>query len=107
MANARIQLPRQANRGDIIEVRIVIQHPMETGYRYDDVGQHIARNVIHRVACRYNGVEIFRAITSSGISANPYFQFFTRAVDSGELVFSWIDDAEVEGAASAAIVVRG
>ena len=107
MANARIQLPREAKRGEIFEVRIVIQHSMETGYRHDDVGRQITRNVIHRVACRYNGVEIFRAIMSSGISANPYFQFYTRAVDSGELIFSWIDDAEVEGAASAALVVNG
>jgi len=107
MANARIQLPKEAKRGEVIEVRIVIRHPMETGYRHDDIGRQITRNVIHRVACSYNGFEIFRAIISSGISANPYFQFYTRAVDSGELVFTWIDDAEVEGTASAPIVVNG
>ena len=89
---ARIQLPAQARRGEVIEVRIVIQHAMETGFRFDDVGKPIPRNVINALSCRYNGVEIFRADMSSGIAANPYLQFYTVAEDSGELVFNWVDD---------------
>ena len=89
---ARIQLPALARRGEVIEVRILIQHAMETGFRFDDVGKPIPRNVINALSCRYNGVEVFRADMSSGIAANPYLQFYTVAVDSGEFVFSWIDD---------------
>lgn len=89
---ARIQLPAQARRGEVIEVRILIQHAMETGFRFDDVGKPIPRNVINALSCRYNGVEIFRADMSSGIAANPYLQFYTVAEDSGELVFNWVDD---------------
>ena len=89
---ARIQIPREARHGDVIEVRILIQHPMETGYRHDDVGHLIKRNVINAFSCRYNGVEVFRADLSSGISANPYLQFHTVAEASGEFEFYWIDD---------------
>src|SRR5215831_13589545 len=84
---ARIQLKAKAKKGEVVEIRVLIQHPMETGYRHDDVG-----NVINVLSCRYNGVEVFRADLSSGIAANPYVQFYTVAEQSGELEFYWIDD---------------
>jgi sulfur-oxidizing protein SoxZ len=96
MSIARIQLPERITRGDAVEVRVVIQHPMETGFRVE-AGKRVARNAIHSLVCRYNGVEVFRATLSPGIAANPYIRFFTRAVDSGELDFWWLDDNDVEG----------
>ena len=107
MALARIELPREARRGEVIEVRIVIQHAMETGFRRDAAGTRIPRNAIHSLACRYNGVEVFRATLSTGIAANPYLRFFTRARESGEFAFWWIDDDEVEDTARATLVVTG
>jgi sulfur-oxidizing protein SoxZ len=89
---ARVQMPRAAKRGEVIEVRILIQHAMETGYRHDEVGHAIKRNVINAFSCRYNGVEVFRADLSSGIAANPYLQFYTVAEASGAFEFTWIDD---------------
>ena len=105
MALSRIQLPPEARRGEAVEVRILIQHPMETGFRRDADGKRIARNVLHSLACRYNGVEVFRATLSSGIAANPVLRFFLRAEKSGELEFWWLDDEDVEGRARAALVV--
>jgi sulfur-oxidizing protein SoxZ len=105
MAFARIQLPPQAKRGEVIEVRVMIQHPMETGFRNDATGRRVARNAIHSLACRYNGAEVFRATMSTGIAANPLLRFFTHAVDSGELEFWWLDDENVEGTARARLVV--
>ena len=102
---ARIELPREIRRGEIVEVRIVIQHPMETGFRQDAYGRRIRRNAVHSLVCRYNGVEVFRATLGTGIAANPFLRFFTRAVDSGELEFWWLDDDEVEGTARARITV--
>jgi len=102
---ARIQIPKQAKRGEVIEVRIVIQHSMETGYRHDDVGHLIKRNVINAFSCRYSGAEVFRADLSSGISANPYLQFHTVAEASGEFEFTWIDDEGMQGLERQAIVV--
>ena len=103
--SARIQIPAQAKRGEIIEVRILIQHVMETGYRFDDRGAPIARNVITSILCTYNGREVLRAETSSGIAANPYLQFSMVAEASGELVLSWVDDEGVRGSERAALSV--
>ena len=101
---ARIHLPEYIARGDALEVRLAIQHPMETGFRID-AGKRVPRNAIHSLVCRYNGVEVFRATLSPGIAANPYLSFFTRAVDSGELELWWLDDDNVEGSARAPITV--
>ena len=105
MSVARIQLPEIIRRGDLIEVRVVIQHSMETGFRIDAWGKRVPRNAIHSLTCRYNGVEVFRATLGTGIAANPYLRFFTRAIDSGALEFWWIDDDEIEGTARAQLVV--
>ena len=102
---ARVQVPASAQRGEIIEVRIAIQHPMETGFRYDNAGRAIPKNVGNTLVVRYNGVEIFRAELGSGIAANPYLQFCARAEASGEIEFSWVDDAGERGSERASITV--
>ena len=105
MALSKIQLPPEAKRGEAVEVRVLIQHPMETGFRRNLEGKRVPRNVLHSLACRYNGVEVFRATLSSGIAANPTLRFYVRAEKSGELEFWWLDDDEVEGTAKARLVV--
>ena len=103
---ARVQIPRQAMRGEVIEVRIAIQHPMETGFRYDQMGRPVPKNVINSLKVRYNGTEIFSAELGSGIAANPYLQFCTIADASGELVFTWLDDSGERGMERARITVE-
>ena len=93
MANARITVADRVPRGLPFEVRIQVRHPMETGYRADDMGKSIPRNVIHTLTCRYNGEPVFVAQMSPGVAANPYLRFFVMARASGELVFEWNDDA--------------
>jgi sulfur-oxidizing protein SoxZ len=102
---ARIQVPQNARKGEVIEVRLLVQHPMETGYRYDDSGKPIARNVITQLVCRYNGQEVLRADMTQGIAANPYLQFYTVAEASGEIEISWVDDEGVKGSERQAISV--
>ena len=92
MARVLINLPAQAKRGDIIEIKTLIQHPMETGYRLDSKGAAIARDIINRFTCAYNGEEVFRAELFPAISANPFIAFSIVATESGELAFSWTDD---------------
>lgn len=96
---ARIRFPRDARRGEVIRVRVLIQHPMETGYRVSADGAKVAKNVIRSLVCRYNGVEVFRAEMSPGIAANPFLEFPTVAMESGELEFTWVDDAGERGRA--------
>jgi sulfur-oxidizing protein SoxZ len=93
MANARIQVPTALKRGQAFEVRLLIRHPMETGFRHDEVGKAIPQNIIKDLTCRYNGVEVFRAELFPGIAANPYLSFFITAAESGELEVLWTDDA--------------
>jgi sulfur-oxidizing protein SoxZ len=92
MARVLINLPARAKRGEIIEIKTLIAHPMETGYRLDSTGTAIARDIINRFVCTYNGEEIFRAELFPAIAANPFIAFFTIATESGELAFSWTDD---------------
>ena len=96
---ARIRFPRDAKRGEVIRVRLLIQHPMETGYRVGADGAKVPKNVIRSLVCRYNGVEVFRAEMSPGIAANPFLEFPTVAMESGELEFTWVDDSGERGRA--------
>ena len=105
MALARIQVPKEAKRGELVTVRVAIQHPMEICFRYDHMGRPIPKNVINTLVCRYNGEEVFRAEMGSGISANPYLQFYVLAADSGELAFEWVDDAGERGSERVALTV--
>lgn len=105
MSVARILVPPQAKRGEVIEIRIAIQHPMETGFRMDNNGKVIPKNTVSNLVCRYNGAEVLRAEMGSGIAANPYLQFYIVAQDSGNVEFSWVDDRGETGAASSPITV--
>ena len=104
---ARVQVPRTARRGQLVQIRIAIQHPMETGFRRDDAGREIPKNVINRFVCRYNGVEVFRAEMGSGVAANPYLDFYTLADASGELAFDWVDDEGKTGSERVPLDVSG
>jgi sulfur-oxidizing protein SoxZ len=105
MADSRISLPPENRRGEPIEVRISIRHPMETGYRTNESGEHVPRNVIRRFTCRYNGAPVFTVRMTSGIAANPYLRFFVTARESGTLDFEWVDDGGARGEARAEVKV--
>lgn len=88
----RIKVPDQAQIGDVIEIKALIQHVMETGNRKDAEGNRIPRNIIHTFTAHYDGELIFKADLGSGISANPYLAFFLKVPGPGELWVSWLDD---------------
>jgi len=92
MARVLINLPTQARRGETIEIKTLIGHPMETGYRVGPTGVAFPRDIINRFVCTYNGEQVFRADLYPAIAANPFIAFHTVAVESGELAFSWTDD---------------
>lgn len=105
MADSRILVPPENKRGEPFEVRITIRHAMETGYRTDVLGKPIARNVIKRLTCSYNGKPVFAVRMGPGIAANPYLRFFVTASDSGTLDFEWVDDAGERATAQARVNV--
>ncbi|HTG12509.1 MAG TPA: thiosulfate oxidation carrier complex protein SoxZ [Candidatus Eisenbacteria bacterium] len=106
MATALINVPARARRGEIIEIKTLISHTMETGFRRTQVGALIPRDIISRFACTYNGTEVFRAELHPAISANPFIVFSTIAVESGTLEFQWTGDNGFRVTQSAAIVVE-
>jgi sulfur-oxidizing protein SoxZ len=91
-ARTLISLPKTARRGEVIEVRVTIGHPMETGYRPGADGKRLPRDIIQRFSCRYDGETVFAAELFPAISANPYIAFHTVATQSGTLEFRWEGD---------------
>src|SRR6201985_2645189 len=106
MPSALINVPKKARRGDVIEIKALMSHIMETGYRRTAAGDLVPRDIITSFACRYNGVEIFRADLFPAIAANPFITFFTVATDSGKFEFEWIGDLGFHENASASIIVE-
>lgn len=105
MTRALVNVPKTAKRGEVIEIRAMIQHVMETGYREGPNGITIPRNIIKRFACKYSGEEIFSAELFPAIAANPYMAFSAVATESGTLTFEWTDDKGETQSASAEITV--
>jgi sulfur-oxidizing protein SoxZ len=105
VANALINVPARARRGEVIEIKALVSHPMETGYRRTQLGAPIPRDIIRRFVCTYNGTEVFSAELHPAISANPYFAFSTVAIESGTIAFHWTGDNGFSVTESAAIVV--
>lgn len=87
----RIVMPASAKASEIIEIKTLIQHVMEPGYRRDNMGKAIPRDIIATLTVTYDGAEIFKADLQPGTAANPYIAFHTVATKTGELVFTWVD----------------
>ena len=93
MTRARVRLPESVKIGDVIEVKTLISHVMETGQRKDADGQPIPRFIINAFTATFAGAEVFRAELHPAISANPYLAFFMRVPGPGEFEFTWTDDS--------------
>ncbi len=106
MPSALINVPPKAKRGDVIEIKALTSHIMETGYRRTAAGEIVPRDIITSFTCRYNGAEVFRADFFPAIAANPFISFFTVAKESGKFDFEWIGDKGFSETASASMVVE-
>lgn len=92
MARTLINMPGSARRGEVIQIRTLIAHAMESGYRVDAQGQVVPRDIVRRFTCHYNGEQVFAAELFAAIAANPFIEFSTLARDSGTLTFQWEGD---------------
>jgi sulfur-oxidizing protein SoxZ len=93
MQQPRIRIPRSARPGEVIEIRTLIEHPMETGLRADPAAQPVPRLMLSRLAVRMNGEQVFAADLRNGTSANPYHVFFVRIERTSDFEFVWTDEA--------------
>ena len=87
----RIAAPDRAAAGELIELKALIRHPQESGFRMGPRGVPVPRDILTAFECLYNGEQIFAATLYPGISANPFLSFYTRATESGTLIFRWTD----------------
>jgi len=89
----RIKIPSSAKVGDVIEIKTLITHDMETGQRKDPkTGKLIPRDIIKTFVAKFNGEEVFRTEMNPAVSANPYISFFVTVPGSGDFEFIWTDD---------------
>ena len=106
MPAALVNVPAKAKRGAVIEIKTLMSHVMEPGYRHTAAGEVVPRDIITSFTCRFNGAEIFRADLFPAIAANPFLSFFTTASESGRFEFEWIGDNGFVATASAANIVE-
>jgi sulfur-oxidizing protein SoxZ len=106
MARTLINVPPKAKRGNIVEIKTLISHEMETGYRPDNVGRMVPQDIITSFVATYNGEEIFRAELHPAIAANPFISFTTVATESGKIEFKWTGDNGFAATESASITVE-
>jgi sulfur-oxidizing protein SoxZ len=106
MTAALINVPKKAKSGDIIEIKTLMSHIMETGYRRTTSGAIVPRDIITSLTCRFEGEEIFRADLFPATAANPFISFCTVATKSGTFNFEWIGDNGFSETASASITVE-
>src|SRR3954471_7962477 len=92
MGRALINVPAKAKRGEIVEIKALVSHPMETGYRTRPGGALAPRDILQRFGSTSNGEEVFSADFFPAIAANPFIAFTTVATESGTIIFRWIDD---------------
>ena len=105
MARVVVSLPPKAKRGEIIEIKTLAGHAMETGFRRTQLGELIPRDIITRFSCSYNGVEIFSADLHPAMAANPLISFSAVATESGTFEFRWSGDNGFSVTQSASISV--
>jgi sulfur-oxidizing protein SoxZ len=102
----RIKIPKEAKKGEVIQIKTLISHTMESGQRKDPQGKTIPRRIINRFTCEFNGQPVFSMNLESAISANPYIQFAAKVEENGTFRFSWTDDDGTVTTAEQAITVK-
>ena len=88
----RIKLPKDAKKGEVIQIKTLISHAMETGLRKDQAGNAIPRKIINKFTCEFNGKPVFSVDIEPAVAANPYLQFAAKVEESGTFKFTWVDD---------------
>mgnify|MGYP003504513514 FL=1 len=81
-------------KGDMTDIRILMQHPMETGQRKDDKGQTLAAHFIQTFTVSHNGKPMIDGQLNTSVSKNPLFAFKARGIKAGDkLTVTWQDNA--------------
>lgn len=88
----RVKVPKKADKGEVITIKTLISHPMESGQRKDKEGNLIPRKIINKFTCEFNGQTVFACDLDPAVSANPYMEFSAKVNEAGTFKFTWVDD---------------
>lgn len=89
----RVKVPKSAAAGEVITIKTLISHPMESGQRKDKkTGELIPRKIINKFVASFEGTPVFTANIEPAVSANPYFEFSMKVPGPGTIRFEWTDD---------------
>jgi sulfur-oxidizing protein SoxZ len=91
-AKPRVKVPKTAAAGEVVTIKTLISHPMESGQRKDKDGNVIPRQIINKFTCEFNGQVVFSCDIDPAVAANPYFEFTVKVNESGTFKFTWVDD---------------
>ena len=92
-AKPRVKIPKSVTAGDVITIKSLISHKMESGQRKDKEGNVIPRDIINRFEAKFNGEMVFSVDIDPAVSANPYIEFSVKVEEAGTFTLSWTDDA--------------
>ena len=106
MSKPRVKVPKTAKAGEVITIKTLIDHKMETGQRKDKQGKVIPRQIINKFTCEFEGQMVFSCDMLPAISANPYLEFTAKPNKSGKFKFTWVDDNGSTYTAEQAIEVK-
>ena len=91
-AKPRIKVPKTASAGEVIKIKSLISHTMESGQRKDKEGNVIPRMIINKFECLFNDETVFSCDIDPAIAANPFLEFRVKVEESGTFKFIWTDD---------------
>ena len=101
----RLRVPTSAKKGEVIEIKTLITHPMETGQRKDGDGKIVPRLIVNSLVVTYDGKPVLNARLEPAVAANPYLAFFLKVDEPGTLKFTWTDDSKQSWSAESKIEV--
>ena len=87
-----LTIPMRVKAGEAVEIRTLLQHPMESGHRLDAQGQRLPRSIVRRFEAWFNGELACAVDLHAAIAANPYWVFWLRVEQAGELQLLWQGD---------------
>lgn len=89
----KIRVPKTAQVGEVIKIKALISHPMESGLRKNKkTGKPIPKDIINRFEAKFEGETFFAVTMHPAVSADPYFAFHFEVPGSGNLSFHWSDE---------------
>ena len=101
----RLRVPATAKKGEVVEIKTLITHPMESGQRKDEAGKLVPRMIVNALKVTYNDKPVLNVALEPAVAANPYMAFFLRVEESGTLKFTWTDDLKNSWTAESRIEV--